>query len=401
VRTEAVSINLKFEEVISFAKGSLASKERIREAEKEAVLVLEDGTAVKGIGFGSLNKTHGEVVFNTGMVGYTEALTDPSYHGQILIQTYPLIGNYGVSRRAFESDGPKVRGYVIHELCRNPSHWSMELTLDEWLEKSGIPGIEGVDTRMLTKKIRINGTLLGLLVVREKGDLPNLEELKQEVQQVPDPNQRTLAYEVATTHVKKYDATSDRSVVVVDCGVKSSIIKNIVERGFNAIQVPPTTSAAAILGMEPEAVILSNGPGDPKRCSEVIETTSVLIQERTPILGICLGSQIIGLSLRGDTYKLKFGHRGQNHPCLDVQTGRCYITSQNHGYVLDERTLEESGLRVTLTNANDGTVEGIEHKTLPVRAVQFHPEASPGPFDQNVYFDQFFADLLKNPWRAV
>ena len=395
-----MSINLKFEEVITFAKGSLSSKERIREAEKEAILVLEDGTTVKGVGFGALKETHGEVVFNTGMVGYTEALTDPSYHGQILIQTYPLIGNYGVSRRSFESDGPKVRGYVIHELCREPSHWSMELTLDEWLEKSGIPGIEGVDTRMLTKKIRVKGTLLGLLVVSEKGDLPSLEELKRAVQHVPDPNKRNLAYEVATTQVKKYGVKGERTVVVMDCGVKSSIIQNILERGFNVIQVPPKTSAAKVLGMEPEAVILSNGPGDPKRCRDVIETTSALIQERIPLLGICLGSQIIGLSLTGDTYKLKFGHRGQNHPCLDVKTGRCYITSQNHGYVLDERTLEKSGLRVTLINANDGTVEGIEHRALPVKAVQFHPEASPGPFDQNFYFDQFFADLLEHRWRT-
>lgn len=396
-----MSINLKFEEVISFAKGSLDSKERIREAEKEAILVLEDGTTVNGVGFGALKKIHGEVVFNTGMVGYTEALTDPSYHGQILIQTYPLIGNYGVSRRAFESDGPKVRGYVIHELCREPSHWSMDLTLDEWLERSGIPGIEGVDTRMLTKKIRVKGTLLGILVVSEKGDLPNLGELKRAVQDVPDPNKRNLAYEVATTQVKKYSVKSDRNVVLMDCGVKSSIIKNILARGFNVIQVPPKTSAAKVLGMEPEAVVLSNGPGDPKRCREVIETTSTLIQERTPILGICLGSQIIGLSLTGDTYKLKFGHRGQNHPCLDVKTGRCYITSQNHGYVLNERTLENSGLSVTLINANDGTVEGIEHKTLPVRAVQFHPEASPGPFDHNFYFDQFFDELVKNRWGAL
>ncbi len=198
------------------------------EGDKEAILVLEDGTAVRGIGFGALKKTYGEVVFNTGMVGYTEALTDPSYHGQILTQTYPLIGNYGVSRRHFESDGPKVRGYVIHELCRNPSHWSMEQTLDEWLEKSGIPGIEGVDTRMLTKKIRVNGTLLGLLVVREKGDLPNLEELKQEVKRVPDPNRRTLAYDVATRRIQRHNVTGDRRVVLVDCGVKNSIINNLV-----------------------------------------------------------------------------------------------------------------------------------------------------------------------------
>ncbi len=360
------------------------------EGDKEAILVLEDGTAVRGIGFGALEKTHGEVVFNTGMVGYTEALTDPSYHGQILTQTYPLIGNYGVSRRHFESDGPKVRGYVIHELCRNPSHWSMEQTLDEWLEKSGIPGIEGVDTRMLTKKIRVNGTLLGLLVVREKGDLPHLEELKQEVQRVPDPNRRTLAYDVATRHIQRHNVTGDRRVALVDCGVKNSIIHNLVQRSCEVVQVPPQTPAVTILDLEPQAIVLSNGPGDPKTCTEVIDATATFIQEQVPLFGICLGCQIITLALGGDTYKLLYGHRGHNHPCLDVNTGRCYITSQNHGYAIDENTIDETGLRITLINANDNTVEGIEHKTLPICAVQFHPEASPGPMDTNVYFDQFF-----------
>jgi carbamoyl-phosphate synthase small subunit len=377
----------------------LTLKERVN-AEKEAVLVLEDGTVVQGVGFGACTKTFGEVVFNTGMVGYTEALTDPSYHGQILVQTYPLIGNYGVSRRHFESDGPKVRGYVIHELCREPSHWSAELTVDEWLEGCGVPGIEGVDTRMLTKKLRINGTLLGVLSVRERGDLPDLDELKREAKAVPDPNQRALAYEVATRQVQTHGAAEGRDVVLVDCGVKSSIITNVVLRGYSVIQVPPQTSATTIRGMEPEAVVLSNGPGDPKTCQAVIQTTAALIEEEMPLLGICLGCQIIGLALGGDTYKLKFGHRGQNHSCIDVKTGRCFITSQNHGYVLDARTLEASGLRTTMLHANDNTVEGIEHPDLPIKAVQFHPEVSPGPRDTNFYFDQFFHDLRAGQGRA-
>lgn len=377
----------------------MASKERIREADKEAILVLEDGTVVQGVGFGAFTKTYGEVVFNTGMVGYTEALTDPSYHGQILVQTYPLIGNYGVSRSHFESDGPKVRGYVIHELCREPSHWSTEMTLDEWLERSGIPGIEGVDTRMLTKKLRVKGTLLGILIVRERGDLPDLDELKREAKTVPDPNKRALAYEVATSQIKNFNVKEGKDVVLVDCGVKSSIITNILARGYNVIQVPPKTSAAKILGMEPEAVVLSNGPGDPKMCTEVIETTATLVQEGTPLLGICLGSQIVGLSLDGDTYKLKFGHRGHNHPCIEVKTGRCYITSQNHGYVLDIKTLETSELTINMINANDKTIEGIEHNSLLIRAVQFHPESSPGPLDTNFYFDQFFRELRQRRGR--
>lgn len=361
--------------------------------EKEAVLVLEDGDVFTGTGFGAVTQTAGEVVFNTGMVGYTETLTDPSYHGQILIQTYPLIGNYGVSRSHFESSRPKVRGYVIHELCRQPSHWSAERTLDEWLEEEGIPGIENVDTRQLTKRLRVKGTQLGLLVVKEAGDLPNLEELRTEVRDVRDPNTRQLAYEVATSEIKYYQGSLDQSVVVIDCGVKNSIITNILKLGYTVAQVPPTTSSHKILSLDPTAVVLSNGPGDPKRYHEVIATTSSLIDEQVPLMGICLGSQIICLALKGDTYKLKFGHRGQNHPCLDVDTGRCYITSQNHGYVVNEATLEPTGLQIQLVNANDKTVEGIKHREFFVRAVQFHPEASPGPLDYNFYFTQFFADL--------
>ncbi len=362
-------------------------------SEKEAVLVLEDGDIFIGTGFGAITETSGEVVFNTGMVGYTEALTDPSYHGQILIQTYPLIGNYGVSRSHFESSRPKVRGYVIHELCRQPSHWSAELTVDAWLEEEGIPGIENVDTRLLTKRLRVKGTQLGLLLVKERGDLPGIEELRAEVQNVLDPNTRQLAYEVATSEIKCFEGRFDKSVVLIDCGVKNSIITNILKLGYTVYQVPPTISTQKILDLEPEAVVLSNGPGDPKKYHEVITTTSTLIEEQIPLMGICLGSQIICLALDGDTYKLKFGHRGQNHPCIDVETGRCYITSQNHGYVVDEATLHQTGLQVQLINANDKTVEGITHHEHFVRAVQFHPEASPGPLDYNFYFTQFFTDL--------
>jgi carbamoyl-phosphate synthase small subunit len=362
-------------------------------SEKDAVLVLEDGDVFTGTGFGAITKTSGEVVFNTGMVGYTEALTDPSYHGQILIQTYPLIGNYGVSSAHFESSRPKVQGYVIHELCRQPSHWSAELTLDAWLEAEGIPGIEKVDTRLLTKRLRVKGTQLGLLIVKERGDLPSFEELRTEVQQVLDPNTRQLAYEVATSEIKCFEGRFEKSVVLIDCGVKNSIITNILKLGYTVYQVPPTISSQKILDLEPEAVVLSNGPGDPKRCQEVITTTSTLIEEQIPLMGICLGSQIICLALQGDTYKLKFGHRGQNHPCIDVETGRCYITSQNHGFVIDEATLHKTGLLVQLINANDKTVEGVTHHEHFVRAVQFHPEASPGPLDYNFYFSKFFADL--------
>lgn len=330
------------------------------------------------------------------MVGYPESITDPSYRGQILVQTYPLIGNYGVFPSHFESDGPKIEGYVIHELCRTPSHWASEVALDDWLEESGVPGIECVDTRMITKKIRVKGTMLGILWTYKKGEEPDVDELRREVKQVQDPNKRSLAYEVATDIVKKFDVGSDLNVVLMDCGVKLSIVNNIMRRGFNVIQVPPKTSASKILDMAPVAVIISNGPGDPKMYREVIETTRQIIEERIPTLGICLGCQILALSLGGDTYKLKFGHRGQNHPCLDLNTKRCYITSQNHSFAIEGESVKRAGLEVTLINANDKTVEGIGHQGLPIMAVQFHPEASPGPNDTNFLFNKFFDGLRMN-----
>ena len=378
-------------------QGFLSTSRITEKVSKEAVLVLEDGSWVKGIGFGALKKISGEVVFNTGMVGYTESITDPSYNGQILIQTYPLIGNYGVCPNHFESDGPKIEGYVIHELCKDPSHWSSKLTLDDWLEQSDVPGIEGIDTRMLTKKIRIKGTMLGTLLTYKKGDMPNIDELKEEAKHIPDPNKRNLAYEVATVAIKKIDAGSDFNVALIDCGVKQSIINNIISRGFNVILVPPYTPFNKILDMEPSAVVLSNGPGNPKMCTDVIESTRQIIKEKVPVMGICLGCQTLALSLGADTYKLKFGHRGQNHPCIDLDTNRCYITSQNHGFAINAESAKKADLKITLVNANDSTIEGIAHQSLPFMAVQFHPEAGPGPNDSNFIFDNFFKKIGLNP----
>jgi len=363
--------------------------------QKKAILILQDGTLMRGEGFGATRKVHGEFVFNTGMVGYPESITDPSYAGQILIQTYPLIGNYGVNTKHFESDGPKIEGYVVHELCRQPSHWSSELHLDEWLETNGVPGISGVDTRFLTQKIRTQGTMLGILSVYENGDKPDLKALLEEVKTVEDPNKRKLAYEVATKDVKHFDVGGDLTVVLIDCGVKLNIIRNLMARGLNVMIVPPQTSAETILASRPDGVVLSNGPGDPKVYVEVIETTRRLIESHVPIMGICLGCQILALALGGETYKLKFGHRGQNHPCIEVDGRRCYITSQNHGFAVRPESLEGTGLKVTLINANDKTVEGVKHISLPAFAVQFHPEASPGPNDTNVLFDAFLEEIRR------
>ncbi len=364
--------------------------------QKPAILALADGTIVEGQGFGGSCKASGEVVFNTGMVGYPESITDPSYYGQILIQTYPLIGNYGVDPDSFESDGPKIRGYVIHDLCVAPSHWRSKMTLTEWLDKSGVPGIERVDTRMLTKKIRIHGTMLGILEVFENGEKPDLEEIRAEAKEVADPNLSDLVKEVATKEVLKHEIESEITVVMIDCGFKRHILNNLLSLGINVTIVPPTLSEREILDFKPDGILVSNGPGDPKKIPYLIETVAALAEKGIPMMGVCLGLQVIGLALGGDTYKLKFGHRGQNHPCVDLDTGNCYITSQNHGYALDANSLDPKILRVTQINANDRTVEGVSHKSLPIFAVQYHPEATPGPEDTTYLYSKFVDEVRKH-----
>ncbi len=358
---------------------------------KKAVLVLEDGSFEYGNGFGAIKKISGEVVFNTGMVGYTESITDPSYKGQILLQTYPLIGNYGVNIDDFESNGPKIEGYIIHEMCRRPNHWTSRMTLEEFLEKYETPGIEGIDTRALTKKIRSHGTMLGILQVYYENEKPCIEDLLEEVKRIQDPNETDLVNEVCTKKVIRHSKRAKLRTVLIDCGVKKSIIKNLIDRNTDVIQVPPSFNTEDIISFKPDGVVISNGPGDPKRVSYLTKAIEELIQHDIPILGICLGAQLIALTFKGDTYKLKFGHRGQNHPCIEIATGKCYITSQNHGYAIDPESLTNSELEVTFRNANDNTVEGIAHKSASseIFAFQWHPEASPGPYDTQLIFDQF------------
>jgi len=363
-------------------------------AEQRAVLVLEDGTIFPGVGFGAEGTVSGEVVFNTGMVGYPESLTDPSYFGQILVQTWPLVGNYGVPSRDltdgsglplhFESDSVKVSGYVVAEVQRCPSHWSSRASLPDWLKASGVPGVSGVDTRELTKKLRTKGTMLGLISV---GPSPDLERLKRSARILQDPNSTDLVRRVSTPRPVEYGGTSDTTVVLIDCGVKFGILRSLVARGFRVVQVPYDTSAAEILARGPAGVVVSNGPGDPATCRPVIESVRSLLETEVPLLGICLGTQILVLAAGGTTYKLKFGHRAQNHPCADLRTGRAYMTAQNHGYSVDEKSLEQ--FEVSFVNLNDKTVEGIMHKRKPVGGVQFHPEASPGPFETGFIFDEF------------
>ena len=363
----------------------------------KAILVLEDGSTFVGYGFGAPKKVSGEIVFSTSMVGYPESLTDPSYKGQILTFTYPLVGNYGVPPydkengilKSFESDDIKVTGFIVHELCKNPFHWASTRTLDQWLKDEGVPGICGIDTRKLTKKLRVKGVMLGILKVCESDEEPDIPKLLTEAKIVQDPNSTDLAKQVTVKKPILYEAEGNKTAVLIDCGVKYGIIRNLLRRGLDVIRVPYDFSAEQIMEFNPDGVMISNGPGDPKQCVKTIEAVRELIDEDMPMMGVCLGTQILALALGGDTYKLKYGHRSQNQPALDLDTGRCYITTQNHGYTAERDSLKDTRLEVWFMNANDKTVEGVKHKTKPAFALQWHPEASPGPYDTEFLFDRF------------
>jgi carbamoyl-phosphate synthase small subunit len=352
----------------------------------KAKLILEDGSIFEGYSFGSKKTTNGEVVFNTGMVGYPEALTDPSYHGQILVLTYPLIGNYGVPGsekednllKYFESDGIQVQGLVISDYSHNYSHWNAKKSLSDWMKEYSIPGIFNIDTRDLTRKLRKKGTMLGKITYNNK-------KIGFE-----NPNKRNLASEVSITKSIIYKK-GKRKVLLVDCGVKHNIIRAFLRRNFTVIRVPWDYDFSL---EKADGIILSNGPGDPKKCTKTIENTKKSMDKNMPILGICLGSQILGLAAGAKTYKLKYGHRSHNQPCIEVGTNRCYITTQNHGYAIDSKTLPEDW-REWFVNNNDGTNEGIIHISKPFFGAQFHPEASPGPDDTEFIFDMFVRAMKK------
>ncbi len=363
----------------------------------KAILVLEDGSFFVGQGFGAVKKVSGEVVFSTSMVGYPEALTDPSYKGQILTLTYPLIGNYGVPPPDielgiplyFESEGIKVTGLIIHELCRKPHHWASTRTLDEWLKSENIPGIYGIDTRKLTKKLRIEGVMLGILQVCKEGEEPNIEKLQREAEKIPDPNLRDLVGEVTIKEPIHHETGGNKTVVLIDCGVKYGILRNLLKREINIVKVPYNFSSQQIMEYNPSGVIISNGPGDPKKCVKTIECVRELVEEDVPVMGVCLGTQILTLALGGDTYKMRYGHRSQNQPVIDLGTSRCYITTQNHGYAVNLDSVYGTGLKVWFMNANDKTIEGVRHTNRSAFAFQWHPEASPGSYDTEFLFDEF------------
>ena len=372
------------------------TKTELQETGK-AVLVLEDGSTFVGSGFGAPKKVSGEIVFSTSMVGYPESLTDPSYKGQILTFTYPLVGNYGVPPydkengvlKYFESDDIKVTGFVVHELCKNPFHWASTRTLDQWLKDEDVPGIYGIDTRKLTKKLRVKGVLLGILKVCEADEEPDLPTLLKEAKKVQDPNFTDLAKQVTVKEPVRYSVGGNKTAVLIDCGVKYGILRNLLRRGFDVVRVPYDYSAEQILDYKPDGVMISNGPGDPKQCVKTVEAVRELVDVNMPMMGVCLGTQILALALGGDTYKLKYGHRSQNQPALDLETGRCYITTQNHGYTVERDSIKDTGLEEWFMNANDKTVEGVKHKIKPAFALQWHPEASPGPYDTEFLFDRF------------
>ena len=352
---------------------------------KIAKLILEDNSEFEGTSFGYEGNTNGEVVFNTGMVGYPETLTDPSYRGQVLVFTYPLIGNYGVPDREssngisknFESDSIHVRGLIVSNYSSEYSHWSAKKSLGEWLKEEKIPAITGIDTRMLTRKLRDKGTMLGKIIINEK-----------EKTEFSDPNQTDLVKEVSVKEPVEY-SSGNKKIILVDCGTKNNIIRAFLGRNISVIRVPYDFDFTSI---KANGIMLSNGPGDPKMNLATIEHTNKAMESNIPILGICLGSQILALAAGADTYKLKYGHRGHNQPCNEMGTKRCYITSQNHGYAVKSDTLPQDW-REWFVNDNDGTNEGIIHISKPFFAAQFHPEASPGPDDCEFIFDMFVRAL--------
>jgi carbamoyl-phosphate synthase small subunit len=352
---------------------------------KKARLILEDGSEFTGFGFGYPKNASGEVVFNTGMVGYPETMTDPSYRGQILICTYPLIGNYGIPSyekqnglfKYFESDSIHCRALIITNYSEEYSHWSAEKSLDSWMKEFKIPGIYGVDTRMLTRKLRESGTMLGKIIFDEKQEIP-----------FEDINKLNLVHEVSVKEPVEYKREK-KKIILVDCGTKHNIIQAFLKRNITVIRVPYDYD---FLKLKADGIVISNGPGDPKMCKATIENTRKAMEKHIPILGVCLGSQIMALSSGANTYKLKYGHRGHNQPCNEAGTKRCYITSQNHGYAVETDTLPQDW-REWFINENDGTNEGIIHISKPFFAAQFHPEASPGPDDSEFIFDTFVRAL--------
>jgi len=370
---------------------------------QKAYLVLSDGTVFEGRSFGAPARAAGEVVFNTSMTGYQEVLTDPSYAGQIVAMTYPLIGNYGVNEHDFESRAVQVRGFVVREHCDTPSHWQSTGTLSDFLAQRGIPGIQGIDTRVLTRRLRSEGVMMGT-ITSDESPVEALERLRNQ----PLYNDTDFVKTVTTAApygweggrpVMRARLNGKKHIVVLDFGLKFNILRILSEKGCAVTAVPATASVDQVLSLRPDGVLLSPGPGDPALLGYAVSTVQGLLEAKAPaggplpVLGICLGHQLLARALGADTFKLKFGHRGANHPVQDLATGEVHITSQNHGYAVDGARLSTDA-QVTHLSLNDGTVEGLRHKRLPVLSIQYHSEASPGPRD-NVYIFDRLLELVR------
>ncbi len=355
----------------------------------KAYLILEDGTVFTGVSIGSAREVISEIVFNTSMTGYLEVLTDPSYAGQAVVMTYPLIGNYGICREDMESAKPWPDGYIVRELSRMPSNFRSEDTIQHFLEENDIPGICGIDTRALTKILREKGTMNGMITTKEYQDLS-------------EPIARMKEYRVtgvvkATTTKETYVLPGEgKKVALLDLGAKRNIARSLNERGCQVTVYPADTPAEEILASNPDGIMLSNGPGDPAENVEIIREIRKLYESNVPIFAICLGHQLMALATGASTYKLKYGHRGGNHPVKDMETGRVYISSQNHGYAVDAESLDPNVAKPAFVNVNDGTNEGLKYVGKNIFTVQYHPEACPGPQDSSYLFDRFLKMMEVN-----
>lgn len=370
----------------------------------EATLLLSDGTTYPGQLLGAPGETIGEVVFNTGMTGYQEILSDPSYAGQMVVFTYPMIGNYGINIDDFESDRLQVKGIVVREACDKPSNWRSTQTIDALLKERGVTGIQGLDTRAITKRIRSAGVTMGMITT-------NLEGAKERLAAASAYGEIDFVDEVSTRENygwgrvgrEEFDAELGKHVArlaVLDCGVKFNILRRFAAEGVQSKVFPATASVDEIMSCNPDGILLSPGPGDPKRLAPVVETVKGLLGKR-PMFGICLGNQMLCQAVGGETFKLKFGHRGSNHPVKDLVDGTVTITSQNHGYAVDPESLDESVAKVVQLNLNDDTVEGIRVEGADAWSIQYHPEAAPGPWDSRKYFEQFMEKMKSGKAGAI